>query len=252
MILKCIERKKIRMSNNLKSYSTSSTVDYYEKLANIGCFRYESLLINKYFPYHSSVLDIGCGVGRTTTALKKGGYRPIGIDYSSQMIKAAQVIDKEIDYKVQDVRKMLFSNETFDCAIFSFNGLMLLETYEDRENAMFEIRRVLKVGGVFIFTTPFLDNKVEKEYWKEKISHYGKTLEQFSFSERLRLGDEVTEEGNCEFHLHIPFVSEIQKMVHRCGYDILFEGRRLDYFPEEDFEDELDDNYLWVVKKRNV
>ena len=198
MILKCIERKKIRMSNNLKSYSTSSTVDYYEKLANIGCFRYESLLINKYFPYHSSVLDIGCGVGRTTTALKKGGYRPIGIDYSSQMIKAAQVIDKEIDYKVQDV------------------------------------------------------GKVEKEYWKEKISHYGKTLEQFSFSERLRLGDEVTEEGNCEFHLHIPFVSEIQKMVHRCGYDILFEGRRLDYFPEEDFEDELDDNYLWVVKKRNV
>ena len=108
MILKCIERKKIRMSNNLKSYSTSSTVDYYEKLANIGCFRYESLLINKYFPYHSSVLDIGCGVGRTTTALKKGGYRPIGIDYSSQMIRQHKLLIRKLIIRFKMLEKCFF------------------------------------------------------------------------------------------------------------------------------------------------
>ncbi len=129
---------------------------------------------------------------------------------------------------------------------------MLLETYADRKAAMFEIRRVLKRYGVFFFTTPYLDNKISKGYWAEKVKEYGKPLEIFTFEERLELGDDITEEGDCEFHLHIPFVNEIQEMITGCGFDILYKGRRLDCFQEESLEDELDDNYLWVVMKQDV
>lgn len=62
----------------------------------------------------------------------------------------------------------------------------------------------------------------------------------------------MIEEGDVEFHLHIPFLKEVRGVVRECGYDILFEGRRLDKFPEEELEDELDDNYMWVVIKKNV
>ena len=238
--------------NNLESYSKKDTVDYYTGLSKSGCFAYEKFIINKYFPKKSRVLDIGCGTGRTTIALKKSGYDVVGIDYSCMMIESAKEIDSQIEYYVQDIRNLTFADGSFDCAFFSFNGLMLLETYNNRIQAMMEIKRVLKPGGVFFFTTPFLDNKVKKEYWSEKIRKYDKPLEQFSRIDRMELGDEITEEGNVKFQLHIPFVREIREMIQKCGYGILLEGRRLDYFTEEKLEDELDDNYLWVVINRNV
>lgn len=240
------------MANNLESYSVENVVDYYKELCQNGCFEYESVIIERYFPKKSMVLDIGCGAGRTTIALKEDGYKVVGIDYSVKMIETAIRLNREIDYYVQDARNMDFEDCSFDCAIFSFNGLMLLERFEERKQVLLEIRRVLKLNGIFFFTTPFLDNKIDKGYWNEKVRKYGKNFEQLSSTELLELGNEITEEGNVEFQLHIPFVSEIQNLVTDCGYDILFEGRRLDYFIEEKLEDELDDNYLWVVIKKNV
>lgn len=240
------------MGNNLESYLAEATVEYYKNLAESGLFFYEESLIKNFFIQGSCVIDIGCGAGRTTVALKSMGYNVIGMDYSSKMIEVAKEIDPEIEYCVQDVRNMDYLEKDFDCALFSFNGLMLLETYKDRAKALLEINRILKPEGVFFFTTPFLDNKVGREYWVEKTKQFGKSLNQFTKEELIELGDDVTEEGGIEFHIHIPFISEVQEMLQECGFDILFAGRRLDKFSEEKMEDELDDNYLWVVVKRNV
>ena len=91
-----------------------------------------------------------------------------GIDYSSKMIEAAKKMASYIRYYVQDTRELSFDSGLFDYALFSFNGLMLLETYADRKKATLEISRVLKYNGLLFFTTPFLDNKIEKKYWAEK------------------------------------------------------------------------------------
>ena len=135
---------------------------------------------------------------------------------------------------------------------FSFNGLMLLFPYSAREQALIEIRRILKANGVLFFTTPFLDNKIDRNYWKEKIQLYGKEIEQLSREELIRIGDEIIEEGNTQFKIHVPFLFEIEEMVDECGFEIMFKGRRLDFYPEERLESVLDDNYLWVMKKSNV
>ncbi len=238
--------------NNIESYSVAKTVEYYKNLSSCGLFEYEKKLIEKYFVPGSRVIDIGCGAGRTSIALRNMGYDVVGVDYSANMIEAARALDSAIEYFVQDARNMTFPSDTFDCAFFSFNGLMLLESYDDRKKAALEIHRVLKNKGIFYFTTPFLDNKVGRGYWAEKVETYLKPLNEFSKDELLKLGDDVTEEDAVQFHLHIPFVNEIREMLDECGYDILFEGRRLDWFPEEKLEDELDDNYMWMVVSENV
>lgn len=240
------------MVNNLESYSFNDTVGYYERLCKYGLFNYESRIIRKYFPADSLVLDIGCGVGRTTNAMKEIGYKVVGVDYSKKMIDAAIQLNSEVKYCVQDVRRMKFTDDMFDCAMFSFNGLMLLESYEDRKMALLEICRVLKKEGVLFFTTPFLDNKICGHYWKNKINKFNKDISHFSMVELMELGDEIVEEDSVKFKIHIPFIREIQTVLYECNYDIIFEGRRLDYFGEEKIEDELDDNYLWVVVKKNV
>jgi ubiquinone/menaquinone biosynthesis C-methylase UbiE len=45
-----------------------------------------------------------------------------------------------------------YADESFDGVLFAFNGLMCLGGREDRQKALPEIFRVLKPGGIFLFT----------------------------------------------------------------------------------------------------
>lgn len=235
--------------NNQQSYTYNETVDYYHWLAQYGLFQYESAIVRKYFSQGDKILDVGCGVGRATFGLSQLGFIVSGVDYSTTMIEKAREVYPKLDFSVQNAMCLKYANNTFDGGFFSFNGLMLIESYNDRQKALIEIMRVIRENGVFFFTTPFLDNKIEGEYWKSKISSFCKPLADFSKDELMLLGNETLQEGSIEFKLHIPFTSEIKEMINKCGYKILLAERRLDFFAEEGIEDELDDNYLWVIKK---
>lgn len=235
------------MSINKKSYNETEIVNYYSEFISAGLFYYEEMLINKYFTAGGRTLDIGCGAGRVTIPLHKRGFQVIGMDYAEKMISAARALDEAIDYRVGDILSTQFEDQEFDNIIFSFNGLMLIGTYEERLIAMKEIRRILKKSGSFIFTTPYLDNKVDKSYWMEKAETLGIDVNDMTWEQQLKLGDEELEDYGSAFFLHVLFVSEVQKMAEEAGMDILFSARRLDYSGIEKMEDELDDNYLWVA-----
>lgn len=232
---------------NEKSYNETEIVNYYSEFISAGLFYYEEMLIDKYFTAGGRTLDIGCGAGRVTIPLHKRGFQVIGMDYAEKMISAARALDEAIDYRVGDILSTQFEGQEFDNIIFSFNGLMLIGIYEERLIAMKEIRRILKKSGSFIFTTPYLDNKVDKSYWMEKAEALGIDVNDMTWEQQLKLGDEELEDYGSAFFLHVPFVSEVQKMVEEAGMEILFSVRRLDYSGIEKMEDELDDNYLWVA-----
>ena len=63
-----------------------------------------------------------------------------------------------IDYRVGNILSAPFEDQEFDNVIFSFNGLMLLESYEERLSAVKEVCRLLKDDGKFIFTPPYRVN----------------------------------------------------------------------------------------------
>ena len=237
----------VTKKTNEKSYNETEIVNYYSKFISAGLFRYEEILIDNYFFAGGKTLDIGCGAGRVTIPLKKRGFKVVGIDYAEKMIEAASALDEEIDYRVVDILSTQFADQEFDNAIFSFNGIMLIETYNERLLAMKEIRRVLKQNGILIFTTPFLDNKVEKSYWKEKAEILGLNTNHMTWEQQLQLGNEYLEDLGSEFFIHVPFISEVNQMISEAGMELLFSARRLDYCGVEKKEDELDDNYLWVI-----
>ncbi|HRS21523.1 MAG TPA: methyltransferase domain-containing protein [Clostridia bacterium] len=233
--------------SNEKSYNDAEIVNYYSNFVSAGLFHYEELLIDKYFISGGKTLDIGCGAGRVTIPLFEKGYTVIGMDYAEEMIKAAKNINSAVDFRVGNILSTTFSDHEFDNIIFSFNGLMLLGTYDDRLAATMEIRRIIKESGNFIFTTPYLDNKVMKPYWKEKAELLGIDVNNMSWEQQLELGEEHLEDYDNDFFLHVPFLSEIEKMIDDAGMEVLFSARRLDYSGLEKMEDELDDNYLWVA-----
>ncbi len=235
-------------NSNKKSYNDTEIVNYYTDFNAAGLFHYEEMLIEKYFKTGGRTLDIGCGAGRVTIPLHERGYQVTGMDYAEKMVAAAKNLNGAIDYCVGNILSTPFENQEFDNIIFSFNGLMLLYSYEERLSAVKEVCRLLKDDGKFIFTTPYLDNKVKKSYWSEKAETLGIDTNNMSWEQQMELGDEQLEDYGIEFYLHVPFVSEVEKMLKEAGMELLFSARRLDYSGIEEMEDELDDNYLWVAK----
>ena len=234
--------------SNKKSYNDTEIVNYYTDFNAAGLFHYEEMLIEKYFKAGGRTLDVGCGAGRVTIPLHERGYQVTGVDYAEKMIAAAKKLNGAIDYRVGNILSTPFENQEFDNIIFSFNGLMLLESYEERLSAVKEVCRLLKDDGKFIFTTPYLDNKVKKSYWSEKAEALGIDTDNMSWKQQMELGDEQLEDYGSEFYLHVPFISEVEKLLEEAGMELLFSARRLDYSGIEEMEDELDDNYLWVAK----
>jgi ubiquinone/menaquinone biosynthesis C-methylase UbiE len=99
------------------------------------------------------VLDIGIGAGRTTGYLSKICKDYTGIDFSGQMVKEAKKRFSDLKIFQGDVRDLsAFADGSFDFVLFSFNGIDTL-VQADRMKALQEIKRVLKPGGYFAFSS---------------------------------------------------------------------------------------------------
>jgi len=100
-----------------------------------------------------SVLDIGVGGGRTVKALREVSTNYLGIDYSQEMVAACRARFPEVSFEHADARRMsTVPDASIALAVFSCNGISMVG-HEDRLAIMREVHRVLKPGGVFLFTT---------------------------------------------------------------------------------------------------
>jgi ubiquinone/menaquinone biosynthesis C-methylase UbiE len=111
-------------------------------------------LITRYFSNkNAKILDIGCGLGRTTQPLSDMGFEVIGIDVSEAMINKARAKFPTIDFRIGDAYDLPFRDEAFEYTLFSFNGIDHIHPERRRIQALREIHRVLKPGGLFLFSS---------------------------------------------------------------------------------------------------
>lgn len=115
------------------------------------------------------VLDLGCGFGAHLNSFEKKGAKEVhGIDNSELMIYEAKKVAKNPNnILVADISKLPFSKEKFDIIVAKHS----LHYVEHMNPAWNEICRVLKKGGIFIFTVPhpFFETfiKKNKDYSKK-------------------------------------------------------------------------------------
>jgi len=99
------------------------------------------------------ILDIGVGAGRTVKALMEISPDYLGIDYSQEMVAACKSRFPGVRFEHADARRLsTVRNGSISMAVFSCNGIGMVG-HEDRLSIMREVHRVLKPGGVFLFTT---------------------------------------------------------------------------------------------------
>lgn len=88
-------------------------------------------------------LDVGCGEGRVTRALRELGHRVVGMDAAPSMIAAAVAADPGGEYVEADAAALPFEDGSADLAI----AFMSLMDMDDMPSAVRELGRVLEVGG---------------------------------------------------------------------------------------------------------
>jgi len=94
------------------------------------------------------LLDVACGPGYVGEMAFTLGAIPMGLDFSSEMIRIARNRNPLIEFHEGDAQKLDFEDNSFDSVVMNF-GLLHLS----RPDAAFsEACRVLRPGGWYGFT----------------------------------------------------------------------------------------------------
>ena len=126
----------------------------HEQFGSIDIYLFDQLLGGRLQP-GMSLLDAGCGGGRNLVYFLRNGFKVYGVDWSATAIVQAKSLATELlndiesdQFRVENVDRMSFSNETFDVVLSS--AVLHFANDEEHWQAMVsEMWRVLKPGGIF-------------------------------------------------------------------------------------------------------
>jgi len=165
--------------SNVQGYRKEDVVDFY--LRSQYLFAAEQIIFDELKAKLPSMkmLDIGVGGGRTTSYFGPIAKEYLGIDYSLDMINGCRLKFDANKFKNLNFQQSCGSNLSFapdnsyDFILFSFNGIDYND-FKTRAEILCEIYRVLKPGGMFLFSTHNL-------YSLDQIFTFKFTLNPFKF-----------------------------------------------------------------------
>jgi ubiquinone/menaquinone biosynthesis C-methylase UbiE len=217
------------------------------------------------------ILDVGVGTGRTTQELLKVSNDYLGIDYSREMLVSCQNKFPAVNFELADVRDLsAYPDELFYTVFFSSNGICMVN-HDDRMSIIKELYRLLKPGGVFMFSAynqNFLEHR-KPFYFPE----FGRTFNPLKFvvrssrflknltvslmnRARYKSLEIITPEyaiindrcHNYATMLYYTSPANMQKQLQKCGFTTQLDAFGIDGKMITD-HDVIDDTLFYVIRK---
>jgi SAM-dependent methyltransferase len=118
-------------------------------------FRHAANAVRKHLPprERKSLLDIGAADGIGLPFLKPLAERMLSVNYYEEHTQEFRAAHRSDPVMTADVRCLPIEDQAYDVVV-SFETLHLLPGWEHREQAIREIHRVLRPGGLFVCSVP--------------------------------------------------------------------------------------------------
>ncbi len=111
--------------------------------------RNEILHVLSRLPVSGRALDLACGEGRHTRALRRYGWSVVGLDRSWPLLREG--VKKSVTSVVRgDMRSLPFASASFSLVIQMFTAFGYFPTLEENIQVLREVRRVLANGGIYL------------------------------------------------------------------------------------------------------
>lgn len=125
---------------------------YYKKAGkSSSVYEYPGMKVLKTYSSRSkNILDLGCGDGTRLHYIFKIGKHCVGVDISKYAISIAKKRYSECDFKVANLEKIPFNDNSFDFVYSAF----VLEHLQNPEKVINEAIRVLDVHGTLLLMSP--------------------------------------------------------------------------------------------------
>ena len=137
----------------------------------------------------SKVLCLGCGTGEECKHLDEKANEVIGVDISKGLINYAKQSYPDLQFHLMDMEKLGFEDKSFDYVYSS----LVMHYVDSWTKTLSEIKRVLKPGGTFLFSTHhpavWSAERSRSETERSSLLGYKKHLET---KEAETLGDYLT------------------------------------------------------------
>jgi ubiquinone/menaquinone biosynthesis C-methylase UbiE len=114
-----------------------------------------------------TICDLGCGPGQVAAYLYARGADVCGIDLSHEMVRQAQYLHPHITFKQGNMLSLSNVNDDSFGGIAAFYSIIHLPRLQVVQ-ALRELRRVLKTGGVLLLTFHIGNEVVHRDDWWEK------------------------------------------------------------------------------------
>jgi len=147
--MECINIK-LRHEYYLDKWLGLYELDYYKTWLFKGLLK----ILRKYAS-NGRVLDLGCAKGYFVDMLNLNGYSALGVDISLTALKKGM---ERIDKVSADSEALPFKN----CFFKGVLAVQTLEHFPNPHQAVSEVYRVLKPGGIFLAITPDRDSPIAK------------------------------------------------------------------------------------------
>lgn len=125
-------------------------------------------IFKEYVSLDADILDFGCGYGRTLAELSEAGYSNLsGFDFSHSLVERGKAEFPGLDLTAYSGGPLPLKDNSFDAAVMLGVFTCMAETRTQAE-ALIEIRRVLKPGGV-LYINDFLINRDKRNLDRYKL-----------------------------------------------------------------------------------
>ncbi|MDX2128596.1 MAG: class I SAM-dependent methyltransferase [Chloroherpetonaceae bacterium] len=181
---------------------------------------------------NSKILEIGCGKGSFLNLLKKHNFNHLGIDFNNEAVN--HCLSMGLNASTKSTSELFEMNQKYDF-IFAFE---VLEHIKNINEFFLNLKKILKLGGMFCFSVPNSSNPI---YF---VDEYLK-ISDFLNPDSYKLYRIATSLNLPPHHFNYFNINNIKKIAE-------FYGFTLNYFEYQPYNVDLTDTLISLYLNRYI